>query len=146
MLIILSNLLTFLNDWLHGLMQMVMHMLFPSRWLSRLRFKLLLVSRVRKASSISLRLSFCSTILEVLAAMLSLFGIIVFLRKDFRVFERLDCGMIVVLMSFFFNIGLFAGFVLLFNVFVLYGRRNFRVYSGIFIAASSGSARCRGSG
>jgi hypothetical protein len=63
--------------------------------------------------------------------MLSLLGVIVLLGKDFRVFEGLDCGMVVVLMFFFLNEGLFAGFVLLFDVCVLDGRRDSCVYIAV---------------
>ena len=56
------------------------------------------------------------------------------LGQDFGVFEGLDGGMVVVSVFFFLNEGLFAGFVLLFGVCVLDGRRD----SGVYIAAGGG--------
>jgi hypothetical protein len=125
-------------------MQMMMHMLLPLRRLLRLRFKLFLLTRALEPSSISLRFSFCGAIIVVDAAVLSILGVIVLLGQDFRVFEGLDCGMVVVLMFFFLNEGLFAGFVLLFDVGVLDGRRDVRVDSCVYIAVGGGG--CGGIG
>lgn len=119
-------------------MQVMMHMLLTLRRLLRHRFKLLLLTRALETSLTSLRLTFCVAIIVVDAAVLNLLGVIVLRGQDFRIFEGLDRGMVVVLMFFFLNEGLFAGFVLLFDVCVLDGGRDFRVDSCVYIAAGGG--------
>jgi hypothetical protein len=49
------------------------------------------------------------------------------LGQDFRVFEGLDCSVVVVLVLFFLNEGLLASLMLLFDMGVLDSGRDFSV-------------------
>lgn len=144
-ILVLRNGPTLLNNRLHSLMQMMMHMLLHLCRLLRLGLKLLLLARALEPRSIHFGLGFSSPIIVVDVAVLSFLDVLMLLGEDFGVFEGLDCGVVVVLMFFLLNKLLFAGFVLLFDVYVFDGGRDFRVDCCVFYIAAGGGG-CGGSG
>ena len=125
---------TLLDNRLHRLMQMIMHMLLDLRLLLRLGFSLLLVTRILQTSAISLGLGFRGAIILIDAALLGLLRMLMVLRQDFGVFEGLDCGVVDVLMSFFLDEGLFARLMLLLDMFVFDSGRDFGVDCLVYLA------------
>lgn len=102
-------------------MPMVVYMHVFFRRLLGLSFRLLLVSRVLEPRSTSLGLLLRIAVIVVDAAAPGLLGAIMLLRQCLSVLERLDCGMVVILMFIFMDEGLLASFMLLFDVSVLNG-------------------------
>lgn len=110
-----------------------MHMLVHLCWLFCCRFEFLLFRSALESSSIGLGLCLRRVIILIDITFLGLLYMIMFLRQYLRVFERLNCSVVMVLMSFFLDESLLPSFVRFCNMCVLDRRRDFRVDCCIYI-------------
>ena len=115
-------------------MQVVVHMLRLLRWLLRLGLKFLLLTRTREPRSIGFRLGLSRLVIVIETAVLRFLDIIMLRRKDFGVLQRLDRGVVVVLMPFLLDEFLLAGLVCLLDMLVLDCWCDFFVDGSVYIA------------
>lgn len=128
-----KGLLTLLDDGLHGLMQMMMNMLVHHSWFLRRALKLLFIYRILISRGVILSLGLCRAIIVVDTAFLGIVRVVVLLGQDLGVFQRLDGGVVVVLVLLFLDIGLLFGLVGFLDVGMFDCRVDLGVNSCVFV-------------